>query len=141
MISTKLIKNAPDLPAWQTVLFSHVFFALILIDHAYPERCERLSANSASNAKAQIKSALRDLGWDRKTADRQVNEAFRLADDIAREFSVHMKLSNCEVIPAVSKVLYSLEKQEIRTMASLKRYLAVRKHQYAPLRTDQIIPD
>lgn len=124
MIPMRLIESIPVLPAWQTVLFHHLFFAIVAIDLAYPSRLKDLSKKADLGMKAPVKSALRNLGWDRKTTNRQVNEAFELADDVALEFGVFGKLENGEVIPTVIRILRQLEDRDVKTVAALKRHVA-----------------
>lgn len=124
MISIRVIESIPVLSARQTVLFYHIFFAIVAIDHAYPSRHKDLSKKSDLGIRARVKSTLRDLGWDRKTTNRQVNEAFEFADDVALEFDVFGKLANGEVIPTVMRILRQLEDRDIKTVAALKRHVA-----------------
>lgn len=98
---------------------------------AYHEALVTQGDKAADEVKAAVKKAFRDRGEDRKTADRVVNNACKMAAPLIEKIAPRVSNWDNSVTGLMDEVLALLALDDVRNVAALAVYLGTAKPEKA----------
>jgi hypothetical protein len=112
------------LSARERVLFEQVFITLAAIKFSEPwGRISDAPAQLVHDFKKSTKKFLRDSGRDRKTVDRHVHNAVRMAAAMNEQIVEPLDLTSTEADAAALKIVQRLHALNIDSIAELQRFI------------------